>query len=79
MSDKSRGYIGFDVLKETIWTLLLTLAFFVYWVVLLLILSFLFNSIIKLSLDEILVISVFLSVCFFIYRSIKAMIRFWGK
>lgn len=79
MSDKSRDYTRVDVLKEMIWTLLLSVACFVYWVVLLLIITFIFNSIIKLSLEAIIIISVFLTISFLIYRCIKAIIRFGGK
>jgi hypothetical protein len=75
MYDKSRKYSGLDMIKEIIWTFLFTLASYVYWVVLLLIISFVFNSIIDLSFRDILIISVFLSICMMIYRIIRTFMK----
>lgn len=79
MSDKSRSYTKFDIVKELIWGLIVTVATFVYWVLLLLGITFVFNSILKLSFQAVLLIAVFLTLSMLLYRIIKAIIKYAGK
>jgi hypothetical protein len=71
MSEESRKINGFGIIKELIWTLFLTAVSFLYTVVMLLIISFLFNSIIDLSFKRILLISGAFSCCAFLFYIIK--------
>jgi len=75
MSDKTRTFDKIDMVKEAIWTIFLTAFFFVYWVVLLMIVTFLFNSIIKLTFEAILLISAFMAVSMLIYRIVRGVLR----
>lgn len=75
MSEKSREFSVFSMLKEVIWALLLAVLSFVYAVIMLLIVTFIFNSIIDLSFSGILVISTVVSFCAFLFFLIKSIIK----
>jgi hypothetical protein len=75
MSKESRKINEFSIIKELIWTLLLTVVTFLYSVIMLLIISFLFNSIIDLSFKGILLISGAVSCCVFLFYIIKGLMR----
>ncbi|HWT75098.1 MAG TPA: hypothetical protein VN258_10325 [Mobilitalea sp.] len=79
MSDKSRGYTKIDIVREIIWNVILTVVFFVYWVLMLLAITFVFNSIIELSFRAIILISIFLTISTQLYRGINALIKYTRK
>lgn len=71
MPEKSHNMDKLDILKELIWTLLIGVAGFIYWVALLLAITFVFNSIINLSFETILMVSLALSLVMVLWRVIK--------
>lgn len=71
MPEKSNKMGKVDILKELIWTLLLGVATFIYWLAMLLIITFVFNSIINLSFATVLMISLLLSLVMVLWRVIK--------
>lgn len=71
MHEETRKSSAFDLIKEVIWSFLFMLVSYIYFIALLLAISFVFNSIIDLSLIAILLISFFLTLALLILRSIK--------
>lgn len=71
MYDNLSGSGKFDIVREIIWSLLLTVASFIYWVALLLAITFVFNSVLMLTFENILLISAILSAAMLLYRIIK--------
>lgn len=71
MPVKSNKMDKLDVLKEAIWTLLIGVAAFIYWVAMLLALTFVFNSIISLSFETVIMVSLALSLVTVLWRVIK--------
>jgi zinc transporter ZupT len=65
----------FDLVRELIWTLLTGIAGFLYGVIMLLVVTFVFNSIIRLSFDTILLISLLFSLGVMLFRIIRGIVR----
>lgn len=76
MSSKTGSFTKVDILKDMIWTLISMIAFFIYLVVFLLVITFVFNSIIKLSFQAIVIISIVLTIGMLLYRIIKTLIKY---
>ncbi len=78
MYDKLRDYDKTDRIKEIIWSIILTILFFGYWVILLMAITFALNSIIYLTFKEILIISVLLTAGMQIFRIIRGILKHMG-
>ena len=75
MQDKTNKYHQVDIIKEIVWTIILTVLLFAYWIALLLAITFVFNSMIKLSVQAIILISAFLTISWLLYRIIKGIVK----
>ncbi|MDF2945248.1 MAG: hypothetical protein K0S01_4106 [Herbinix sp.] len=71
MSHKLGNYSKVDILKEMMWTLIFVVAFFGYWIELILVIAFIFHSNINLSFDSIILMAIILSFSIIIYRMIR--------
>lgn len=75
MLEKQGEFNRLDIIKEVLWDILLFAAAFVYWMALLLIITFMLNSIIYLSFEHIILISFLLAVITISYRIINKTVK----
>lgn len=75
MSEESSKFNAFSIVKELILALLLAAGTFLYAVIMLLIITFVFNSMMNLSFHGILMISAAASICAFLFYVIRSLIK----
>ena len=73
--DKLNQLTRIDLLKELIWSFIVSLVTFVYIMLFLLIISFIFQSMLDIKLITMLYVSIAGSIIMFVYRIIRSILR----
>ena len=73
--DKLKKPTRMDLLKELIWSFIVSLVTFVYIMLFLLIISFVFQSMLDLKLITMLYVAIAGSIIMFVYRIIRTILR----
>lgn len=70
MDSEIRGKLN-DLVKESIWNVILMVLAMLYWFIMLLIISFVLNSVLNIRFEQIVIISIVLGILTILIRIIK--------